>query len=97
MTVSFRTARLLQAFEHAAEAYRLWGKPAGERYIQRVQYILDAPSVQALYDIRSLRLHPLSGPLAGRHAMVLVDRWRLILTIEGDTVTIEEVSNHYGD
>lgn len=29
--------------------------------------------------------------------MTLQGRWRLIVTVESDTVTVEEVTNHYGD
>lgn len=97
MNIRFRTARLRQTFEEAAVAYRAWGKPVGDRYIRRVRYILDAPSIHELFQIRSLRLHPLAGQFSGRHAMTLIDRWRLIVTIEAEFITIEEVTNYYGD
>jgi len=95
--VSFRSIQLRHAFERAGNGYRLWGRQVGDRYIQRVRYILDANSVQELYRIQSLHLHPLSGPLDGFHAMTLIGRWRLVLTIGSDIVTIEEVTNHCGD
>jgi plasmid maintenance system killer protein len=42
-------------------------------------------------------LHLLPGDRKGQHAMTLQGRWRLIVTVEGDTVIVEEVTNHYGD
>ena len=50
-----------------------------------------------LFDLMSLHLHPLTGDRQGYYSLTLSGRWRLILTVEGDTVTIEEVTNHYGD
>jgi plasmid maintenance system killer protein len=50
-----------------------------------------------LFDMASLRLHPLTGDRQGFYALTLSGRWRLILTVEGDAVIIEEVTNHYGD
>ena len=50
-----------------------------------------------LFDIASLRLHPLTGDRQGQYALTLTGRWRLILTVAGDTAIIEEVSSHYGD
>ena len=55
--------------------------------------------MQAAYNIRSLRLHPLKGARKGELSIYLTGRWRLIVT-PGDTeesVIIQEVSNHYDD
>lgn len=97
MQVVFRDRRLERCYRVAAEAYQAWGPLAGRAYIRRIDAIQAAPTLAALFATRSLRLHPLHGPLAGRHAAVLVDRWRLILTLDPPIVTIEEVSRHYGD
>jgi len=43
------------------------------------------------------RLHALRGEFSGKHAIDLAGRWRLIVSIQGDMLTLEEVSNHYGD
>jgi plasmid maintenance system killer protein len=53
-----------------------------------------------LYAIGALRLHPLTGPRQGQLAMTLKWRWRLIVTVGSDTMTVvrvEEVSKHYDD
>jgi plasmid maintenance system killer protein len=97
LRLAFRTHHLQRCAEHAAEAFRAWGTVVGDRYLRRIVAIKDAATVQDLYDLRSLRLHPLRGGQSGRHAIVLTGSWRLIVTIQGDTVTIEEVSNHYDD
>ena len=53
-----------------------------------------------LYAIRALRLHPLTGRRKGQLAMTLTGRWRLIVTVGSDAMTVvrvEEVSKHYDD
>jgi len=50
-----------------------------------------------LFDLASLRLHPLTADREGFYGLTLTGRWRLILTVEGDTAIIEEVTNHYDD
>lgn len=57
--------------------------------------ILDADDFRDLFAFASLRLHPLTGERQGQYAMTLVGRWRLIVSLEGSIVVIEEVSNHY--
>ena len=73
--------------------------PSQKKYIQRIRFILDTPSFDALRGIRSFRLHSLRGQLAGRFAIDLNNRWRIILTYNEDeeTVLILEVTNHYDD
>lgn len=50
-----------------------------------------------LYQSAPLRFHALHGPKEGRYALTLHDRWRMEVTLDGDTLRVEEVSNHYGD
>jgi hypothetical protein len=50
------------------------------------------------FERRSWRAHPLKGARRAEHAIDLGQRWRLIVSIQGDAaVTIEEVSDHYDD
>ncbi len=42
-------------------------------------------------------MHPLAGRHKGHYAIDLHGRWRLIVSIDNETIRIEEVSNHYGD
>ena len=99
MEVTFRTNALRRCYEESARAVQRWGPAVARSYINRVNQLYAATNVRQLYNIRSLRLHPLQGPRSGRLSIYLTGRWRLIVT-EGSTeesVIIEEVSNHYDD
>lgn len=96
MKVRFRSNQLRRCYEDENLAYRAWGRAVGEQYLNKVTRILDAPALSDLFDLRSLRLHPLRGGRQGQYAMTLVGRWRLIISVaEDETIVIEEVSNHY--
>jgi len=58
---------------------------------------MEAEGGDAFRGATALRIHPLSGERANQYAMTLAGRWRLVFTVDGDTVTVEEVSNHYDD
>ncbi len=95
MEVQFRTRQLERCFEREAVAVRAWGPIVGQRYVERVTVIIDSPDIQTLYAQRSLDLHPLTGDRHGQYALRLTGQWRLLISISGEIVTIEEVSNHY--
>ena len=97
MDVEFGDSRLEARFTSLALGERAWGEVVARAYQRRVTFLIAAATMQQLRDHRSLRLHQLAGPHAGRYSIVLHDRWRLIVAISGESVLIEEVSNHYGD
>ena len=99
MKVFFANRQLRQCFEDYSRTERKWGVSVARKYIQRVRWILDTNSFNDLRMIRSFRLHPLSGPLAGQFALYLNRSWRLTLTYDEDeeAVHILEVTNHYED
>lgn len=93
----FASDALEERFRSFQEATRVWGAEVARAYVKRVTFLVQAEDERAIRAYRGLRLHALKGRFAGRSAMDLVGRWRLIVTISGDTVRIEEVSNHYDD
>lgn len=97
MKVVFRNRSLERCFVSLKEASQTWGQDVGRRYVQRVALLLDAERFDDLFTATTLHLHPLVGGRRGQYAMMLRGRWRLIVTVESDTVTVEEVTNHYGD
>jgi proteic killer suppression protein len=97
MRVLFRNRSLERCFVSVKEANQTWGQDVGRRYIQRVALLLDAERFDDLFTATALHLHPLSGDRRGQYAMTLQGRWRLIVTIERDTIIVEEVTNHYDD
>ena len=99
MEVYFRTNLLRRNYEESARAIRAWGAEVGQRYVTRINALRRIKNFSAVYNIRSMRLHPLTGDMAGKLSIYLTGGWRLIVT-KGDTdesLIIEEVSNHYGD
>jgi toxin HigB-1 len=98
--VKFRTRQLQRCYESHAAATRRWGAPVARRYVQRINDLYAAESVEDLYRIPPLRFHPLKGDRQGQYALSLADRMRLIVSVTGEatpTVWVEEVSKHYGD
>ncbi len=99
MDVVFRTRMLQRCYERSDDAVRRWGPEAGRAYIQIIELLYAARNLDAVRAFRSLRLHQLGGDRKGDWSIVLHGRWRLIVipSENGDAVTVEEVTNHYGD
>ena len=100
MQVKFRTNQLQRCYESSKEATRWWGATVARRYVQRIDILHDAETIDDLYRIPPLRFHRLKGDRQGQYALSLFDRARLIVSFDGETHTtvwIEEVSQHYGD
>jgi proteic killer suppression protein len=97
MRVSFASRRLRRRYESHRDAERAWGVVVGRRYVRRVNELLAAPSFEALYEIRSMRLHALTGTWAGRFAISLTGQVRLIVELdENDAVIVREVVDYHG-
>lgn len=97
MDIRFRDRQLQRCFESESLAQRTWGPDVGQRYARRLATIQETSEFDKLFDLASLHLHPLHGDKEGYYSLTLVGRWRLIVTVEGNVVVIEEVSNHYDD
>lgn len=98
MDVAFGNRTLRRRYESGKER-RKYPPEVGQRYVQRVNALYDAVDWSAIERIQSFHAHRLTGDREGQWALTLTGRWRLIVTVsdDGGTVTIEEVSNHYGD
>lgn len=100
MEVKFKTKKLEKQFLQSKEAEKVYGKDVARKYIQRVTILKSAKSFDELYQIPTLKFHPLKGNRKGQYAIKLTGYWRLIITKDGesfDIAKIEEVSDHYGD
>jgi plasmid maintenance system killer protein len=98
--VEFRSSRLRICYEKSEKATREWGDKVGRRYIERVNVLKHARSVDDLYRMPPLAFHPLKGGRRGFYALTVIDRWRMVVSFvdqEMTIVRIEEVSAHYGD
>ncbi len=98
MRVVFHTKRLCQAYEEVDRAIRLWGLDVARKYIQRVEAIYAAQNFDEIKRLQAFKAHQLKGERVGQWALALTRRWRLIVIPSdgGETVTIKEVTKHYG-
>lgn len=100
MEVQFKNAKLKKYYQKSDSAIKKFGEVVGKRYIQRINIIKATKDLNALKKLPVLRCHPLKGNRKGQWAINLTGSYRLIFTLEGDSleiVMIEEVSNHYDD
>ena len=99
MRIRFSSRRLQRCAQVEREAIRRWGPAVGRAYVQRVRTIERATSMQSLYAVRAMNLHPLTGDRRGQLAIRLTGRARLIVEPGGsdDEIVVVEVSDHYGD
>jgi len=98
--IRFRTRKLEKQYTNHQEANRVYGKEVARKFIQRVNIIKHAGDLEELKRMPGLRCHELKGNLQGRWAVNLTGFYRMIFTLEGNSmeiVCIEEVSKHYGD
>ena len=97
MRVRFANRRLERGYADEREASRRWGPVVGLRYRERVGLLYAVANVSRLYELRTLDFHALTGNYAGRHALRLTGRWRLIVTVDDEEhVTVEEVTDYHG-
>lgn len=86
-------------YESIGEGTRRWNERIAQAYVRRINVLFAIESLDELRTLPQFRFHPLKGDMVGKYAIDLVDRWRLILSLEeqGKRILIEDVSNHYGD
>lgn len=100
MEVRFRTNKLRKCYEQRKEAVKAFGPEVAKRYVMRVNIIKRSHDLEELQQQRTLRCHALKHDRKGQYAISLTGFYRLIFTLEGDSlsiVRIEEVSKHYED
>lgn len=100
MEVTFRTHKLQREYEKSKKAIQAYGHAVARRYIGRIDIIKSATDIEQLQMLPKLDCHPLKGDRKGEWSIKLINRMRLIFTLEGETLhiaRIKEVSKHYGD
>jgi proteic killer suppression protein len=91
---------LEKQYQSHKEAERAYGQEVARKYIQRINIVKQARNIEELKALPGLRCHPLKGDRRGQWAINLTGFYRLIFTLEGETmeiVRIEEVSKHSDD
>jgi len=98
--ITFKTTALQTCYEQQAKAVKKWGVKVARAYVARVNVLHQVKKAQELAMFKHLRFHPLKGALKGRYAIDLTARYRLIVSFQGEQMTVvrvDEVSKHYGD
>ena len=99
MEIEFDTNRLERCFDDLGEATREWGPIVARRYIDRIYNIQRTDYFRELFNFSAWRMHPLHGAYAGKFAITLTGRYRLIVGrgYSDGHIVIYEVTNHYDD
>jgi proteic killer suppression protein len=98
--VIFGTKKLLKCYTDYSRGQRTWGPEVARKYIQRIDLLQETMDIAEVAKLPGLDCHPLKGRRKDQYGAVLVGRWRLIFSLQGDKASIirvEEVSKHYGD
>jgi len=99
LEVEFSTSSLERCYDNVSDATREWGPVVARNYVSKINRIYAMDTFNDLYQHRELRLHRLHGEYAGKFAITLTGRYRLIIG-RGNSdahLVIYEVTNHYGD
>lgn len=100
MEIKFKTKKLEKQYINHKEAEKAYGKDVARKFIQRINLLKSAKNFEELFNIPTLKFHPLKGQREGEFAMKLTGFYRLIITNDNDVfdiAKIEEVSKHYDD
>lgn len=97
MQVNFRTAELATWFTDAKARRRGLGEQIAKTYVKQIQLLQAAQTTADLSRIPQLHFKALAKGSAyeGKYAVRLSAMMRLVLSIVGNVVTVEEVSKHY--
>lgn len=112
MLIGYANKNVQKLCENVKEATKKLGMPLTKKLFQRLEWIKNAETLSVLNtEHNTLRIHLLTGDYEGCYALDLDSRNRLIFypcDEEGEfieeprfenitVITVEEVSNHYGD
>lgn len=97
MQIEFKTEELAKWFREAKEAKKALGEQIAKAYRKQIELLQAAPNTAELSKIPQLHFKALAKgtPLEGKYSVRLSGFMRLVLSISGDVVTVEEVSKHY--
>jgi len=98
--VRFRTKKLGRCYENYQAGCREWGPEVARKYVQRIDLLQEASSMDEIRKLPGLDCHLLKGRRIGQYGITLHDRWRLIIRLEpemNEIIWVKEVSKHYGD
>ena len=97
MQVEFKTDELARWFREPKTARKALGEQIAKAYRRQIELIQVTPTTAELSRIPQLHFKAMAKgtPLAGKYSVRLSGFMRLVLSIQGQTVVVEEVSKHY--
>lgn len=97
MQINFKTDELATWFQSEKTARKALGDQIGRAYRRQIELLQAAPNSAELSRIPQLHFKAMAKgtPLAGKYSVRLSGFMRLVVSISGQTVTVEEVSKHY--
>jgi plasmid maintenance system killer protein len=99
MQVNFRTTELASYYTDERAARKALGEQIAKAYVRQIDLLRAAATQADLSRVPQLHFKAMAKgtPLAGKYSIRLSGFMRLILSIEGQVITLEEVSKHYDD
>jgi plasmid maintenance system killer protein len=99
MEVKFKTPELEKWFTDSKAVRKALGEQIGKAYRKQIELLQAAPNTAELSKIPQLHFKAMAKgtPLAGKYTVRLSGFMRMVLAIEGQVVTVEDVSKHYED
>ncbi len=100
MEITFKSRKLEKCYLNHKVAEKAYGARVARKFIERVNIIQVALSLDELRAMPGLGCNRLKGDRGDQWVLKLTDRYRLVLRVvagENAKVQILEVSNHYGD
>jgi proteic killer suppression protein len=96
------TSKRLERLYTAGVGAKEYGEQVVNAFLRRIRTLEAAVDERDVRAQKALRLEALKGKrYKGRHSIRVNDQWRLIIEFSGHgeskTVTIVELSKHYGD
>lgn len=97
MQINFRTDELAAWFQNERQARKALGDQIARAYRRQIELLGAAPNSAELSRIPQLHFKAMAKgtPLAGKYSVRLSGFMRLVISITGQVVTVEEVSKHY--
>jgi len=95
--VRFSTTELASWYTDSKAARKALGEQIARAYIKQINLLQAAQTTADLSKIPPLHFKAMAKgtPLAGKYSVRLSGFMRLVLSIVGQVITVEEVSKHY--
>lgn len=91
MEISFKITKLQKACKDFSRAQKEYGEQIAKKLHQRLNELRSADNLYIISQIRSARLHELSGDRKGEYAVDLTGNFRLIMTAVNGKLELSKI------